>query len=179
MYAVWRSLPAPDARWHQVAAGTTGFQRPGRRRRTRWSTVTGPGAQISVIPASIADKQLGQSGPSLTAANCTSIRTFGTRDIPLRFSTHYFEWNLTVADVSQPLLGADFLRANNVNQVCASTKQPRLMSRLLGWRANLCISPMRTYLWPRPSRGGHYNWRWCICKDSSRIPKHNYAYFLL
>ena len=71
-------------------------------------------AQISVIPASIADKQSGQSGPSLTAANCTSIRTFGTRNIPLRFSTRYFEWNFTVADVPQPLLGADFLRANNL-----------------------------------------------------------------
>ena len=28
----------------------------------------------------------------------------------ITFGTHSYEWNFTIADVSQPLLGADFLR---------------------------------------------------------------------
>lgn len=102
-----------------VAAVAAGHQQnnpllfvPDRHSGRRFLVDTG--AQISVIPASIADKNSGRSGPSLMAANGTPIRTYGTRSIPLTFNAHFFEWNFTVADVPQPLLGADFLRSNNL-----------------------------------------------------------------
>jgi len=72
------------------------------------------GAEISVLPASIRDKHSGPQGPSLLAANHTPIRTYGTRSVPLHFHTRSFTWTFTVADVPQPLLGADFLRSNNL-----------------------------------------------------------------
>jgi len=72
------------------------------------------GAEISVFPATIRDRRSGCNGPSLIAANHTPIRTFGHRCIPLNFNSQRFEWPFTLADVPQPLLGADFLRANNL-----------------------------------------------------------------
>ena len=72
------------------------------------------GAEISVLPASIRDKHSSPTGPSLLAANHTPIRTYGTRTVPLQFHARHFTWTFTVADVPQPLLGADFLRANNL-----------------------------------------------------------------
>ena len=72
------------------------------------------GAQISVIPATANDKLSGRTGPALIAANHTPIHTYGTRTVVLFFNTQRFKWTFTVADVPQPLLGADFLRANNL-----------------------------------------------------------------
>ncbi|MCH9663075.1 MAG: hypothetical protein K0U66_05395, partial [Gammaproteobacteria bacterium] len=51
-------------------------------------------------------------GPALAAANGSTIRTFGTCTVPLHIGSHHFEWSFTIADVSQPILGADFLRNN-------------------------------------------------------------------
>ena len=72
------------------------------------------GAEISVFPATGNDKRSGSYGPALLAANHTPIRTYGNRTILLNFNRRHFEWAFTIADVPQPLLGADFLRANNL-----------------------------------------------------------------
>ena len=72
------------------------------------------GAEISVFPATGNDKRSGSSGPTLVAANHTPICTYGNRAMSLNFSHRHFEWNFTIVDVPQPLLGADFLRANNL-----------------------------------------------------------------
>ena len=68
------------------------------------------GAQVSVLPASAQDKRSGSSGPNLVAANGSTIRTFGTRTFSLFIGVQRFEWDFFLADVSQPILGADFLR---------------------------------------------------------------------
>ena len=73
------------------------------------------GAEVSVLPATGQDTRMGQSGPSLMAANGSSIKTYGVRTIPLCFTSKTYEWNFIVADVSHPLLEADFLRANSVD----------------------------------------------------------------
>ena len=70
------------------------------------------GAEVSVFPASMADRRSGRQGLQLTAANGSNICTYGKRTIPLRFNKHCFQWTFTIAQVSQPLLGADFLRAH-------------------------------------------------------------------
>ena len=47
----------------------------------------------------------------LQAANGTAIRTFGQRSVAVEHGlAKSFEWSFTIADVSKPILGADFLR---------------------------------------------------------------------
>ena len=72
------------------------------------------GAEVSVLPATGQDTRMEQSGPLLMAANGSSIKTYGVRTIPLRSTSKTYEWNFIIADVSRPLLGADFLRANSL-----------------------------------------------------------------
>ena len=69
------------------------------------------GAEVSVLPATPADCRTNQSGPALVAANGSSIRTFGQRTISFTLVSRRFKWAFIIADVTQPLLGADFLRA--------------------------------------------------------------------
>lgn len=72
------------------------------------------GAEVSVLPATRADKHSNKQGGKLTATNGSGIRTFGTRTITLQFNKNHFKWAFTIAEVSQPLLGADFLRAHSL-----------------------------------------------------------------
>lgn len=70
------------------------------------------GAEVSVIPATYRDMHFGTKGATLVAANGNAIRTYGTRHLPLHIGSQRYEWSFTVANVSQPILGADFLRSN-------------------------------------------------------------------
>lgn len=72
------------------------------------------GARVSVFPACGADTRSGRSGPALEAANGTVIRSFGTRNIPLKLDSCNCPWDFVIANVTQPLLGADFLCAYNL-----------------------------------------------------------------
>ena len=69
------------------------------------------GAEVSVLPATGLDTRTNEAGPSLKAANGSSIKTYGVRSTKLRFASRQYKWNFVVADVS---LGADFLRANSL-----------------------------------------------------------------
>jgi len=71
------------------------------------------GAEISVLSPSANDRN-SHSNVLLTAANGTSIRTFGQRSVPLKFSTRQFTWVFHIADIPQSIIGADFLRAHNL-----------------------------------------------------------------
>ena len=73
------------------------------------------GAEVSVYPASAQDRQTGQKSTPLTAANGTSIPTWGQRTIslvlsPKRHYTHQFY----IADVTRPILGADFFSTHGL-----------------------------------------------------------------
>ncbi|KAK3789011.1 hypothetical protein RRG08_036149 [Elysia crispata] len=72
------------------------------------------GAQVSLTPASKLDKKTGPRGPPLKAANGSTITTYGARVVCLRFGQRNFQARLIAADVSRPLLGADFLRTHNL-----------------------------------------------------------------
>lgn len=72
------------------------------------------GAFVSVYPISASRENYFQrdqhpSSVSLIAANGTRIRTYGTVTIPLLLNSRSYSWTFTLADVSRPLLGADFL----------------------------------------------------------------------
>lgn len=68
------------------------------------------GAEVSVFPASGSDHRFRSLGSPLYAANGSEIRTFGTRSISLDLGIKKCSWPFVLADVSRPLIGADFLR---------------------------------------------------------------------
>ena len=72
------------------------------------------GAEVSVIPATGLDTRIEQPGHTLTAANGSRINTCGTRTVSLHIASRKYKWNFVVADVSRPLLGADFLRSESL-----------------------------------------------------------------
>lgn len=65
------------------------------------------GADVSVLPA---NRSHPQPCSTLRAANSTSIPVFGQQSLTLNLGLRRdFTWLFHVADVSQPILGADFL----------------------------------------------------------------------
>ncbi|CAB4045609.1 Hypothetical predicted protein, partial [Paramuricea clavata] len=72
------------------------------------------GARVSALPATDADRQAGCRGPELQAANKSSIKTFGTRIVPVSFYGHNYRGNFYIADVAQAIIGADFLEEHQL-----------------------------------------------------------------
>ena len=72
------------------------------------------GFQISILPASKWDRENHDRSQDLMAANGTAIATFGPRTLPLCFGKNQFQWLFRVADVTQPILEADFLCAHSL-----------------------------------------------------------------
>ena len=72
------------------------------------------GAEVSVLPATGLDTSTKQPGPPLLAPNGSSIRTYVTRRLSLHFASNTYHWNFIIANVTCPLLGADFLRSNSL-----------------------------------------------------------------
>lgn len=72
------------------------------------------GAQVSIVPPSHTERATSKGNVRLQAVNGSEIATFGvhslTPDIGLR---RLFPWVFIIADVPQPILGADFLHAGN------------------------------------------------------------------
>ena len=69
------------------------------------------GADFSVLPPRPGDRLNASDGIKLQAANAPSIRTFGERSVQLDLGlAKAFTWKFTIADVSKPIIGADFLR---------------------------------------------------------------------
>ena len=67
------------------------------------------GAEISVYPAGRADR-LNKSNVTLRAANNSFINTYGFKQFVLDFGLpRPLTWKFQVADVTQPIIGADFL----------------------------------------------------------------------
>ena len=68
------------------------------------------GAEVSVLPVSQVDQQSGYMGPSLQAANGTTISTYGSRSLTLNLGLRRpFRLVFLVADAKHPILGANFL----------------------------------------------------------------------
>ena len=81
--------------------------------RLKRSFLVDSGADVSVFPASPTQRS---SRPSavLSAANGTSIRTFGRKNISLAFHGLSVVHSFFLADVQHPILGSDFFRQNNL-----------------------------------------------------------------
>jgi cleavage and polyadenylation specificity factor subunit 1 len=68
------------------------------------------GAEVSLFPAAGQDVRARTSGAPLFAANGSPIRTFGTLTLTVDLGIRKCAWPFLLADVSRPLIGADFLR---------------------------------------------------------------------
>ena len=87
---------------------TLGFYITDELTGTRFLVDTG--AFCSIYPASHHERHIIDTNPlCLAAANGSSITSHGTKDIQLRFAGHTYSWSFRLAQVTQPLLGADFL----------------------------------------------------------------------
>ena len=80
------------------------------------------GADVSIIPPTPTQKNHPDNQFSLQSADGRSIPTFGqshlTLDLGLRDK---FSWTFLIADVSTPIIGADFLAAFNFLVDCSSS----------------------------------------------------------
>ena len=71
---------------------------------------------MSVTPALPTDKTNKKKSTQLTAANGTTIDSWGTRNIHLDLGKgHQYQHTFMIADVTRPILGADFFVANNIS----------------------------------------------------------------
>ena len=68
------------------------------------------GAEVSVIPPSATDRNHRKSNLTLQAVNNTSIATYGNRLLTLNIGLRRtFQWVFIIADVKNPIIGADLL----------------------------------------------------------------------
>ena len=74
---------------------------------TRW--LVDGGALVSIVPPTKAQRRLGTNGTQLCAANGTKIECYGKVRKTLVIGKRRFDFDVTVADVRQRILGADFL----------------------------------------------------------------------
>lgn len=72
------------------------------------------GSQKSLLPPAKSDLSSRGVGPHLSAANGSSIGTFGSRSVTVCFGGRRFVWDFVIAAITTPILGADFLCANNL-----------------------------------------------------------------
>lgn len=73
------------------------------------------GAEVSVLPPTSKERNNTSHATQLFAANSSRIKTFGERRLKLNLGMRReFEWTFIIADVQQPILGADFLRFYNL-----------------------------------------------------------------
>ena len=71
------------------------------------------GSALSILPPGLAKATRPNNQP-LIAANGTPIKSFGTRQIELQLGLQKYSWRFIVADVTQPILGGDFLQSHSL-----------------------------------------------------------------
>ena len=72
------------------------------------------GADESVFPASPTDRQHCSTTQGLAAANDSRIATWRQRNIIVHLGSHSFTQSFHIANIRQPILGADFVVSNNL-----------------------------------------------------------------
>ena len=101
------------------------------------------GAEISVFPAGRADR-FHKSDVTLRAANNSTINTYGFRQLTLDFGLpRPLTWKFVVADVNQPIVGADFLLRH---KLLVDLEQRRLLDTRNGTRVEAHSSPEHSSL---------------------------------
>ena len=105
-----------------------------RDRLSKMQFLLDTGAAVSVVPPTSQERHRCRGTPPLRAANGSTIVTYGMRSLTIDIGLRRrFQWVFVVADIMQPILGADFL-ANFQLQVDLHSR------RLLDARTSLHIS---------------------------------------
>ena len=82
-----------------------------KEKTTGLSFLVDSGAQVSLIPAGQQDRNKGAEKLTLQAVNGSIIQTYGCRRIDIDLNLQRkLAWSFIVADVTTPILGADFLK---------------------------------------------------------------------
>lgn len=80
-----------------------------------WTFLIDTGADVSIIPAKYLRKKPIPTTFELYAANGERIKTYGERFLTLNLGLrHPIKWTFVFADVSRPVIGADFLTHNKL-----------------------------------------------------------------
>ena len=89
------------------------------------------GAEVSVFPAGRSDRWI-KGDVTLRAANNSFINTYGYKQFTLNFGLpRPLTWRFLVADVTQPIIGADFLLQH---KLLVDLDQKRLIDTMNGTR---------------------------------------------
>ncbi|XP_061688183.1 uncharacterized protein LOC133507275 [Syngnathoides biaculeatus] len=99
------------------------------------------GAQRGVMMATAKDAAGETHGPPLLSGNGSPIRSYGIRTVDLWFGSQRFTWDFVTADVSFPLLGADFFGAHGL---LVDVKRGRLVDALT-FSTIACVRNEATY----------------------------------
>ena len=86
-----------------------------------------------MVPVTGVESRTVKSGLFLLAANGSKIQSFETKKLTLHFNSGIYHWEFVVAQVSKPLLGADFLR---INKLLVDMANRQLVD------ATFCTSPL-------------------------------------
>ena len=93
------------------------------------------GAEV-IVPATRFDRQKGRSALTLLATNGSKITTLGSRAVTIDLPQGKFKWTFVVANVAQPLLSDDLLRAHSLFSGCEASACSKFTVFLLAilWR---------------------------------------------
>ena len=72
------------------------------------------GAILSILPPDPEERRIGPNNSKLQAANGTPIPCYGVKEEVINIGGRSFPFAITIADVKQPILGADFLAEFNL-----------------------------------------------------------------
>ncbi|XP_063629969.1 uncharacterized protein LOC134801359 [Cydia splendana] len=92
-------------------------------RATKTQYLIDTGSDLCVFPRLLVNERRKKTDYELYAANSTVIATYGYITLHLDFGLRrIFEWRFTVADVSKPIIGVDFLIFYNLLVDCRNQK---------------------------------------------------------
>ena len=84
-------------------------------RKSNFKFLIDTGADVSVYPATSSERLQHPASLELYAANHSAIKTYGERTLFLDFGLkRKFRWSFILADVTKPIIGADFLKHNGL-----------------------------------------------------------------
>ncbi|GBM89583.1 hypothetical protein AVEN_169410-1 [Araneus ventricosus] len=93
-----------------------------RDRITNISFLVDTGSDVSLLPANVYQKR-NSSQQTLLATNSSNINVYGQKTLSLNFNLRRdFIWTFLIADISTPILGADFL-----HYFCIGPRSPEQM----------------------------------------------------
>ena len=96
------------------------------------------GSEVSVIPALDHEKKVRDLRYNLAAVNKSKVHTYGVKKLSLNIGfPKTYEWNFIVADVTVPIIGADFLVAHKL--------LPDLHEKKLIEKHTLLATPCETF----------------------------------